>query len=268
MTEFRLFDEPGSEVAKIVTDGATVKPFLNAISVVADEAKIHVTEDGLHSKVVDPANVFMGEFGLAADAFDTFDLSESAVLGVDVDGLQSAVRRARKRSDDELTLSIRERELTATVARGYENHDVVSQSRMDLMDPDHLREEPDLPDLDLPVNISVDYRPFIDALDHALGFGEYARIETIAVNQHATALYMGSETDVRQEQTAISNVDTEESVEALYSGDYLTDMLNGLSQIEAEQIHLRMGDEFPMFATAEAEGIEIEYATAPRIQSE
>lgn len=266
MGEFRLFDSPGAEVAQVVTDGDTIKPFFNAISVVDNEAKIHITEDGFYTSLVDPTNVLMGDIGLSADSFETYEFHNSTTLGVTVKELSGAVRRARKNSDDELTLSLRENELTATVSRGYDNHDVVSQSTVSFIDPDKLRKEPDLPELELPVKVDIDYDPFMDALNHSLGFGEYVQIETKAVNQHATALYMGSETDVRQEQTAISNVDTDESVTAFYSGDYLTTMLEGFQKVDADSVRLRLGDEFPIFAKVESEGIEVEYVVAPRIK--
>jgi len=268
MSEFRLFDSPGAEVAEIVTDGSTVKPFLNAISVVDNEAKIHVTEKGLHTSLVDLADVFMGKIRLAAESFEKYQFEQETTLGANVGEFQGAIRRARKRKDDELTLSVRENELTATVSRGYDNHNVVSQSTVNFIDPDKLRDQPSLPDIDLPVNVDIDYKPFMDALDHALGFGEYVHIETKAVNQHATALYMGSETDTRKEQMAISNIDTSESVTTYYPGYYLVNMLDGLRNIDAESLHLRLGDNFPIFVSSKTGSIEVEYVVAPRISSD
>lgn len=266
MTEFRLFDAPGAEVAQITTDGATIKPYLNVIRTVENEAKIHVTEDGLQTTVVDPANVFMVDVSVPADAFEDYEVFSEATIGGAVKEMQRSVRRARKGHSDELTLSIQERELTATVSRGYENNEVVSQSRMDLIDPDAIRTEPDFPDLDIPVDITVDTAPFMDAFAYGIESAERARFETKAVNQHAAALYIGGETDIRSDHAAIGDIETEAYVSGLYSTDYLSDLQEGLNYIGAEELRLRLGDSFPMFVSAENESIAAEFVLAPRVE--
>jgi len=247
MTEFRLYDDPGAEVAEIVTDGETIKPFLNAIAHVVKEAKVHIDERGLSVTAVDPANVFMGEVAIQADAFERFGLKEEATIGVQLDDLQSAVRRARKYSDDELTLSIQNRRLTTTVARGYDNHEVVSQSTLDLIDPDSIRQEPDIPDLDRDVLLSLDAGAFTDALSYAVsGPNEVVSFKAQAVNQHAKALYLGGETDTRSESIAISDIETEGTAEAVYSYDYMKKILGAIGDVEPETITIVFDDEFPL----------------------
>ena len=244
MTEFRLYDDPGADVAEITTNGDTIKPFLNAISHVVDEAKIHVDERGLSVCAVDPANVFMGEVALQADAFETFDLKEEAAIGVHLDGLQSAVRRARKNSGDELTLSIQDRRLTATVSRGYDNHEVVSQSTLDLIDPDSIRQEPDIPDLNRDVSLSLDADAFTDALSYAVGGpSEQVWFKVQAVNQHAKAFYLSGKTDTRSESIAIGDVETDGDAEAVYSYDYMKEILGGMADVEPETVTVVFDDE-------------------------
>jgi len=271
MTEFRLYDDPGADVAEITTDGATIKPFLNAIGRVVDEARIHIDERGLSVCAVDPANVFMGEVAIQADAFDTYDLAEETTIGVPLGNLQSAVRRARKGSDDELTLSIQDRRLTATVARGYENNDVVSQSTVDLIDPDSIRQEPDIPDLDRDVSLSLDTGAFTDALSYAVGGpSEHVSFKTQQVNQHATALYLSGETDTRSESVAISDVDTDASVESVFSYDYMKEILGAIGDVAPESVSIELGEEFPISIEMDgADGdMRARYLLAPRVQSD
>ena len=270
MTDFRLYDDPGADVAEITTDGATIKPFLNAIARVVDEAKIHIDERGLSVTAVDPANVFMGEVALQADAFDTFDLAEETTIGVPLGNLQSAVRRARKGADDELTLSIQDRRLTATVARGYDNNEVVSQSTVDLIDPDSVRQEPDVPDLNRDVSLSLDANAFTDALSYAVGGpSEQVWFKTQQVNQHATALYLSGETDVISESVAISDVATDATCEAVYSYDYMKQILGGIGDVESETVTIVFDDEFPITVSMGSEDrpFKVRYFLAPRVQS-
>ena len=267
MSEFRLFDTPGAEVAQIETDGATIKPYLNAINTVADEAKIRVREDGLYTAVVDPAYVFMGTMHVPAGAFETYEVNKTGVIAPNIGELQSAVRRARKNSDDELTLSLREMELTATVERDYGEHEVVSQSTLSLIDPDSVKEEPDLPDLDMPVDVSLDYDAFMDAFGYGIGAADHTAFETKPVNQHATALYIGAETDIRTDHAAISGIKTDAQVHSKYSTDYLKDLETALQESNVEEIGLRMGDEFPLLVRTESDTLVLEFALAPRIES-
>jgi DNA polymerase III sliding clamp (beta) subunit (PCNA family) len=268
MSEFRLFDTPGAEIAKIVTDGATIKPFLNAINVVNDEVKLRVTPDGLKVTVNDPGNVFITHAELPGSAFERYELNTEGVIGVAVPELQSAVRRARKNSDDTLTLSIRDHELTATVERGYGEHDVVSQSTLSLIDPDSVREEPNLPSIEYGLSISLAYDAFMDALGYGLEAAKHVWIETKPVNQHGSALYIGAETDIRSEHAAISGIETDAAVESKYSVNYMSDLRQGLKEVNTEAVNIRTDTEYPFEATAKSDTLAVTYAVAPRIQSE
>lgn len=269
MTEFRMFDRPGADVAEITTTGGVFKPFVSAIQAVDDEAKVRITDDGLAATIVDPACVLMGDITLPASEFEAYDVQEDTVIGVNVDQLKSLVRRARKGKSDELTLSIRERELSATVSRGYENHDVVSQGSMQLIDPDSIRQEPDIPDLDLSVSATVDARPFKDALGYAVGESEHVRLSVKGVNQHANAMYMGGRTDTREESVAIDNIDCDDTAEALYSADYMTAILKTAASVGADTVTVKFDDEYPVFVDMDGEGtpVSVTYILSPRVES-
>lgn len=262
----RLFDTPGDTVAEITTDGATIKPFLNAVDPVAKEVRLQFTDTGLYVEALDTANVFMGKVHLDALACESYDLEKETTIGVNVSELKSLVRRARKYEDDELRLHVQERELTATVVRGYENSNVVSQGTMELIDPDAIRSTDSLPDLDT-VEFTVGYEPFTDALSYAMGAAEYVSVETKAVNQHAHALYVGGETDTRDETAAISDVEVEESTEGKYSTNYMTGVLDGLSGVDPQEVTVSLGDEFPIFVEARQDGVAVTYCVAPRIEA-
>lgn len=270
MTELQLFDSPGAEVAEITTNGNVIKPFLNAIAEVDSEAKINVSEHGLETSLVDPANVFQTNVFLAVDAFEEYDVAQEATIGVSIEELQKTVRRARKNHDDQLTLSIQERELTATVSRGYENHDVVSQGTMKLIDPDSIRQSPEMPDMDHSVSVKVDYGPLTDALGYALGAADHINVSVKGVNQHTNALYIGGETDTRDESAAITNIEAENTAESLYSADYMAQILSGISSVDPADVTLKFGEEYPILFDMEREDVPMEtkYVMAPRVRSE
>lgn len=267
MTDLPLFDAPGDTVAEITTDGSTIKPFLNAVNQLVDEARIQFEETGLYVNAVDPANVGMITAHLDATEFEQYDLEGETTVGVNLNKAKKLVRRARKGKDDELQLHVQEHELTATVSRGYEHNDVVSQGTMQLIDPDSLRASPD----DLPgfetqtVELQADV--FTDALGYAMGPSDYVSFEVQAINQHAHALYIGGENDTREEHAAITNIDAEATEEVLYSNDYLKQLLGAIGDVGPREVTLELAGEFPLLVTFKSDGLSVEYAVAPRIQS-
>ncbi|MCA1820004.1 MAG: DNA polymerase sliding clamp, partial [Halobacteriales archaeon] len=57
---------------------------LNAVSTLVDEAKIHVTPEGLNLKAVDPAHVAMVDLSIGKKAFVEYKGSDMD-MGVDLD---------------------------------------------------------------------------------------------------------------------------------------------------------------------------------------
>lgn len=265
MTDLPLFDAPGDTVAEITTDGSTIKPFLNAVNQLVDKARIQFEETGLYVNAVDPANVGMITAHLDAAEFVQYDLEGETTVGVNLNKAKKLVRRARKGKDDELQLHVQEHELTATVSRGYEHNDVVSQGTMQLIDPDSLRAAEELPEFETQtVELSADV--FTDALSYAMGPSDYVEFKVQAVNQHAHALYIGGETDTREEHAAITNIDAEETEDVLYSNDYLKQLLGAISDVDPREVTLELAGEFPLLVTFKSDGLSVEYAVAPRIQ--
>ena len=210
-------------------------------------------------------DVVLGGGGLQA-----FSLSQKTAVGVPVAELQSLARRARKRHSDDLHLSVKELELNARVERGYDNHNVVSQGTMDLIDADAIRDEPDLPDIDRDIHVTVDADPFMDALSYAVGASKHVTIDSKGVNQHTNALYIGGETATRHESVAIDGVDPGATGESTYSTDYIKRILSGISETDPADVTLSFDNEFPITFEMERDDVpmQVTYMTAPRIQSE
>jgi DNA polymerase III sliding clamp (beta) subunit (PCNA family) len=245
MAELELFDAPGANVAEIVTDGGTMKPFFSVLGRVDDAAKLHFSEDGISVSVTDPARVWAAEVTLSADAFDQYELHREAVVGVAIENAHSLIRRARKRHGDTLSLSVSEREMSATVSRGYDDHNVVSQGTVKLPDPKSIREPTDIPDTEYSVDMRIEADALTDALSYTASAADHIEMATKGVNQHTNALYIGGETDSRDESVAIDGVDTDERVSSLYSSDYISDVVNAITDASADSVQLRFAEEYP-----------------------
>ena len=241
---FRLFDTDGIEVAQIETNGSTLKPFLNAVRQVVGECRIHFTEDGLRVSAVDPANVFMIRAELPASAFDTYNLpNDEGEIGVDVASFRYAIRRARMNSDDTLELQINDRRLYASIGREYDDGtQVTTEDYVDLIDPDSVRMEPDIPDLDL-TPLDVSQEAFVETTEYAdASFTDYLKYEVADGD-----LLVAAKGDAASSKARIKDVtDPDASLGALYSTDYLSDALAAVRKAKADSLTVELGDEFPI----------------------
>lgn len=264
----RLVDDDGDSIGTITTDGYTLKPFLNAIGEFVDEARIHFTEDGIHALAVDSTNVSMIDAHVPASAFEDYNLDREHTIGVNVGMCRHLVRRARMHHDDTLTLRVHDRRLYATVTRGYDDSDVITEDRIDLVDPDSIRQEPDIPDLDLTeVDVSLD--AFRDVTEHAAATSDYVEYKT-----NDGALLVESAADTMQSNARIPDAaPADVDVAAIYSEHYLSTILDAVKKAKTESIGVRFGDEMPVFIsfTREEDGEELlagRTMLAPRFRQE
>jgi hypothetical protein len=133
-----------------------------------------------------------------------------------------------------------------------------------LIDPKMIQEGLDMPDLGLPVKVSLDPQAFIEIARTLDDAGKYVELSTTG-----SALVFeqpGDDTARRFEITADPTVDV---APTLFSTSYLADFASGLSNGYAESVTLRWGEEFPLRVGFECEnGATGAYLLAPRVRSE
>jgi len=245
---------------KAIVSAATLSSALDSVSVLVDECKIHLEETGLEIRAVDPANVGMVDLSLDASAFESYE-ADGGTIGVDLSRLEDIAGMAESGQLVQLELDEETRKLHIQID-GLEY-------TLALIDPDSIRQEPDIPDLDLPAEVVLEGRDVNRSVtaadmvsDHiALGVDESA--ETFYVNAE------GDTDDVHLELAAGDVIDLQPgAAHSLFSLDYLKDMNKAIPG-DAE-VTLALGEEFPVkiyFSFAEGQG-QVTYMLAPRIQSE
>ena len=67
-----------------IVSADTLRTALDSVSVLVEECKIHLEEDGLEIRAVDPANVGMVDLSLSAAAFESYE-TDGGVIGVDLE---------------------------------------------------------------------------------------------------------------------------------------------------------------------------------------
>jgi proliferating cell nuclear antigen len=137
-----------------------------------------------------------------------------------------------------------------------------------LIDPDSIRQEPDIPDLDLPARIVVEGRDINRAVTAADMVSDHI---ALGVREEETLFYVEAEGDTDDVHLELDEEDLIDlrtgPARSLFSLDYLKDMNRAVPT--NGEVTVDLGEEFPTkmhFEVAEGEG-SVTYMLAPRIQS-
>ncbi|WP_435197560.1 DNA polymerase sliding clamp [Natronomonas sp. EA1] len=245
---------------KAIVSAETLRDTLDSVSVLVDECKIRLEEDGLSIRAVDPANVGMVDLTLAASAFESYETDGDGVIGVNLSRLEEFAGMADAGQLIQLELDEETRKLHIKI-EGLEG-------TLALIDPESIRQEPDLPDLDLPATVVVEGRDINRAVKAADMVSDHI---ALGVDADAETFYVDAEGDTDDVHLELEREDLIDlsagDARSLFSLDYLKDMNKAIPG-DAE-VTLELGEEFPVKLHFElAEGAcQVTYMLAPRIQS-
>ncbi|OTE98882.1 DNA polymerase sliding clamp, partial [Halorubrum sp. SD612] len=122
---------------KAIVGASTFQDALDSVSVLVDECKIRLNEEELSIRAVDPANVGMVDLTLEAAAFESYE-ADGGVIGVNLARLEDIAGMANSGDLIHLELDEETRKLHIEI-------DGLSYT-LALIDPDSIRQEPDIPD--------------------------------------------------------------------------------------------------------------------------
>ena len=78
---------------KAIVDAETLRTALDSVGVLVDECKIHLNEDGIAIRAVDPANVGMVDLALDSAAFESYE-ADGGLVGVNLTRLFEIAKMA------------------------------------------------------------------------------------------------------------------------------------------------------------------------------
>ncbi|WP_207586417.1 DNA polymerase sliding clamp [Halomontanus rarus] len=245
---------------KAIVSAETLSSTLDSVSVLVDECKIHLEEDGLQIRAVDPANVGMVDLSLEAAAFESYE-ADGGLIGVDLSRLEDIAGMAESGQLVQLELDEETRKLHIQID-GLEY-------TLALIDPDSIRQEPDIPDLDLPAEVILEGKDINRSVKAADMVSDHIALGVDDADEFFYVNAEGDTDDVHLELTLEDLIDLQVGpAHSLFSLDYLKDM-NKAIPADAE-VTLELGEEFPIkmhFSFAEGQG-RVTYMLAPRIQSD
>ncbi|AAG20376.1 MULTISPECIES: DNA polymerase sliding clamp [Halobacterium] len=244
---------------KAIVSADTLQETLDSVSVLVDECKIHLDDDTLSIRAVDPASVGMVDLDLAATAFESYE-ADGGLIGVNLSRLEDIAGMADAGQLIQLELDEETRKLHIQID-GLEY-------TLALIDPDSIRQEPDIPDLDLPAHVAIEGRDIDRAVTAADMVSDHI---ALGVDTGDDLFYVNAEgdtDDVHLELAPDQLIDLDAGdAHSLFSLDYLKDMNKAIPT--TAEVELELGDEFPIklhFDIADAQG-HVTYMLAPRIQS-
>ena len=250
---------PVARMFSAIVRADTLQSTLDSVGVLVEECKIHLDEGGIEIRAVDPANVGMVDLSLEADAFESYE-ADGGLIGVNLVRLADIAGMADSDQLVHLELDEETRKLHISID-GLEY-------TLALIDPESIREEPDLPDLDLPANIVIEGRDIDRAVTAADMVSDHIEL---GVDEGTETFYVSAEGDTDDVHLELDAGDLIDLVSgpasSLFSLDYLDDMNRAIPK-DAE-VTTELGEEFPVklhFDIAEGEG-SVTYMLAPRIQS-
>ena len=245
---------------KAIVSASTLRDALDSVSVLVDECKIRLNEDDLSIRAVDPANVGMVDLTLDAASFESYE-ADGGVIGVNLSKLEDFVGMANSDQLVELELDEETRKVQIRI-------DGLT-STLALIDPDSSRQEPDIPDLDLPATIVAEGNQLSRGIKAADMVSDHVRLRVDDEEEAFHIPAQGDTDDVDFQLDADDLIDlTSGTADSLFSLDYLKDMNKAIPK-DAE-VTMELGEEFPVklhYRIAEGQG-NVTYMLAPRIQSD
>ena len=245
---------------KAIVGASTLQDALDSVSVLVDECKIRLNEDALSIRAVDPANVGMVDLTLEAAAFESYD-ADGGVIGVNLARLEDIAGMAGSGDLIHLKLDEETRKLHIEI-------DGLSYT-LALIDPESIRQEPDIPELDLPAEIVVEGAQLDRGVTAADMVSDHIRLRVAEADESFLIEAEGDTDDVDLELTREDLIAlTAGPADSLFSLDYLKDMNKAIPG-DAE-VTVELGEEFPVklhYGFGEGLG-QVTFMLAPRIQSD
>lgn len=253
--QIATFADTNNREYSFAIDGATIRPARQLIKQVLSgasntEYRLDVTEGGLRVRSVDASNVIMVDMTLPAQQFTSYDV-DSTTLGIPDKQFGKALQHARygAQTSDVLFVEGNGTEFTTTVERPISGTEVMFSERMQLLDPDSIRDEPDIPELDFDAKAELPANTLTEVLKRMDTTSKSAPIE---FRFGSGGLLIGQE-NTEDERAARIACDIDGTSESLFSTDYIERIQKALRVGRADSVVLKNSPDFPLEVQFERE---------------
>jgi len=235
---------------------------IDALLAVVDEARFNLKPDGVSVRAVDAANVAMVNLELSNSAFDTYSVDKEITIGLDLTKFLDLLKMGNPDSECEMVLQDSSR---LKIKMGSLNYHI------SLLEPSTIKREPKVPEIELPGEVILKGADFRQGIKAAEAIGDYLVIGIETKPQEV--FFMEAEGDVDKVRLELSRDDLfsisvvgEEYVRSMFSIEYLKEM--GRVIAGADEVKLRIGNDFPIDISFRLGEGHVRYLLAPRIEAD
>lgn len=277
----RISSESGTGAAEVKSADVTGRPvpspdfvaglsgrdadtFVNALSVIADERRVVFTREGVESRAVGPGNHVLDIIEAEPGFFDTY--REVGGFSPDPIGIQT------QRLSQYYSVWLARQELTLSYDSDVRflglEHPIFS-IQMATIDPDSMRQEPNLPAINFTANAEVDQSGLQTAIRNVTTStkkDEQKPIGLVVTTDGANSgVYLTNEDGGREKVGGGGRI--QGNGLGLYSNDYMRQIASTLMSMSSLPATIRLGNSFPftMQATNSNDTFRVTTSVAPRV---
>jgi len=260
-----------SPVATVLSNGDALRSWVSYLTELGfEEVTVRFGAQTVTTRAVDPANVALADVTAYARGFEGYDLADDAVtVGLNLERFESAVGWARRRGDgDPVRIDVLPDPTRIRVAVTRPDQSMQRVTTWFEIDPDSIRERPNVPDLNLPCEARPGVRALHDGLMAVAPTGSH--IEFTRDGDDMVLSRDGESLNDAVRFTGAVTTHDGENPRSKFSTDYLRDIVSALKARKADRVTVRWGEEFPTMLDWEQNdwGFEGCHMVAPRIQSD
>jgi proliferating cell nuclear antigen len=242
-----------------LADPKILKSSIDAISNMIDEAGVIVSQEGMALRAMDPAHVALVDFKMEKEAFEEYEVNEMLTLGIDLDRLNTILKRAGSSDRIELATSEDGGALRITIRNS-------ATRRFDLPLIDVGEEELRVPQLEFPAKVEIDPKILSEGIKDAEIVSDH-----VTLRCDSEYLYISARGDLGNVEVKVSkeqalSFEVTEPCKSMFSIEYLKDMIKA-GDI-ASTVRINLGNDIPVKLDFLAPGVALSFLLAPRIESE
>ncbi|MFC6954906.1 DNA polymerase sliding clamp [Halorubellus litoreus] len=257
-TEQAFFDtESAADSFEATVEASLLQDVVTAVRAFVDEARVHLSEEGIGIKAVDPANVGMTEIRMPTMVFEQYE-TPGGLIGLDLERFAEVLGMANKGQLVSLSLNEATRKLEIKVD-GLE-------FELSCPDPETIRSDPEIPELEMDVDVTFAKAELSQAYKAANLIADHIEVAGSPEDEAVVFAVEGDSDDMQY--TVDDELDTIDSLtdsSSLYSLDYVKDARKGMPR--SCQIGMRFGQDHPIEFTYQlGDAIDVRTMIAPRIR--
>ena len=244
--------------AKLSSPMVLVEPMRAAYELIKDDVAVEISEEGIVLRAMDPANVAMVSLKIAKSAFDTFELDEKKVIGVNMERFVQVLKRAKRNVI--MGLKVDEGKLTVSyLGAGVRKFSIPLLALESGPRPE--------PNLNFTVKAVVDSGVLKEAIEDAKVVSDSIVFEARENELRLVAQGdLGEVETVMRKEEGLEEISVQEEARAKYSIEYLKKMIKGSKISSLATVQFKT--DYPLKLEFNDIDVNLAYILAPRIDVE